>query len=194
MIDPDGDALIVVDVQNDFCPGGPLAVKAGDEVIPVINRLIPNFHHVVFTRDWHPPDHISFSGNPRFVDKSWPPHCVAGTPGAQLNSGLQVPADTLIVNKGTDRDKEAYSGFQDTGLARMLGEKGVKRVFVCGLATDYCVKNTALDAVLSGFQTAVIEDAIRGVDIPEGSAAAALKEMRRAGIQIVPSSDLQPST
>lgn len=190
-INKDSDALIVVDVQNDFCPGGSLAVKEGNQIIPTINRLIPRFRHVIFTRDWHPPDHISFSGAPEFVDKSWPQHCVAGTPGAELHPDLYIPEDVLIVDKGTDMAKEAYSGFQDTGLADKLREKDISRIFVCGLATDYCVKSTVLDAISSGFQTVVIEDAIRGVNIPEGSAAAALEEMRRHGAQIAQSSDLQ---
>ena len=189
-IDRNHDALIVVDMQNDFCPGGSLAVNEGDQIIPTINRLIRLFNHVIFTRDWHPPDHISFSDAPGFVDKSWPKHCVANTSGAQLHSDLRIPKTALIINKGTHKNKEAYSGFQGTDLAEELKKGDVTRIFVCGLATDYCVKNTALDAVEAGFQTVVIEDAIRGVDIPRGSAIAAIEEMRRKGVQFVSSDEL----
>lgn len=192
-IKPDRDALIVVDIQNDFCPGGTLAVQRGDEIIPVINGISPKFKHVIFTRDWHPPDHVSFSDHPEFKDRSWPVHCVARTPGAALHPALKVPPSALIVNKGTDREREAYSGFQGTDLEETLRSAGVTRVFICGLATDYCVKNTALDARRAGFATVIIADAVRGVDIPPGTAQEALEEMQGAGALIISSHQLESS-
>ena len=178
------DALIVVDVQNDFCPGGALAVDDGDSIVPGINKLLPRFAVRVFTRDWHPAHHCSFSDDPQYVDKSWPPHCVADTPGAQFHPGLNVAEDAEIVSKGTDAAKEAYSGFDGTALADTLRAKGVSRVFICGLATDYCVKATALDAVNNGFETVVIDDLCRGVNNPIGAARAAIDEMKQAGARM----------
>lgn len=178
------DALIVVDVQNDFCPGGALAIADGDGIVPGVNALLPRFKIRVFTRDWHPADHCSFSDAPRFVDKSWPPHCVADTPGAQFHPALSVPTDATIVSKGTDAAKEAYSGFDGTPLAETLRANGVRRVFVCGLATDYCVKATALDALKNGFETVVIDDLCRGVNNPVGTARAAIDAMKSAGIRM----------
>lgn len=172
----------MVDVQNDFCPGGALAVAEGDLVVPVVNRLLPLFGHRVFTRDWHPPNHISFADPPEFRDRSWPPHCVQNTPGAAFHPDLVVPPDALIVSKGDDPDREAYSGFQAGGidLAGRLRERGVRRVFVTGLATDYCVRATALDARAAGFEVTLVEDAIRGV-APE-TTAAALRDLDEAGV------------
>jgi len=181
------DALIVTDVQRDFCPGGALAVKGGDEIIPIINKLIPKFEHVVYTRDWHPADHISFSNTPEFVDKSWPVHCLADSPGAQFHPDLNVPEGAWLVNKGTHPEREAYSAFEGTDLAKELERRGIERVFICGLATDYCIKNTALDALRRGFQTIVLVDAIRGVDVPPGSAEEAVDDMRSSGVRITES-------
>lgn len=189
-IDPQRDALIVVDVQNDFLPGGRLPVGDGLEVIPVINRLIPQFKHVFFTRDWHPPDHISFSEFPQYVDKSWPPHAVMDTPGAQIHPDLHLPENPRIVDKGADAQKEAYSAFQGTDFEERLRSLEIQRLFVCGLATDYCVRHTTLDALSRRFKTVLIEDAIRGVDNPPGSAAEAIREMYATGAQIVNSEDL----
>jgi nicotinamidase/pyrazinamidase len=189
-IDAERDALVVVDLQNDFCPGGALAVREGDRVVAAVNRLLPLFRHTVFTRDWHPPDHASFSPHPRFVDGSWPVHCVAGTPGAALHAGVRLPAGAIVVDKGTEPVREAYSGFQGTGLAEKLRERSVARLFVAGLATDYCVKETVLDALGAGFEAFVIRDAVRGVDAPPGSADRALEEMGRRGARIVASEDL----
>ncbi len=163
------DVLIIVDVQRDFCAGGALAVNDGEDVVPLINALVPKFDIVVFTRDWHPANHCSFAEEPQFIDGSWPAHCIADTPGAEFHPDLIVPDDVLIVSKATDPDKEAYSDFEDTDLGDELARRGVKRVFVCGIATDYCVKATVLDAVAEGFEVFVIEDACRGVDIPEAS-------------------------
>lgn len=181
------DALIVTDVQRDFCPGGALAVRGGDEIIPIINRLIPRFEHVIYTRDWHPADHISFSDTPEFVDKSWPVHCVADTPGAAFHPDLQVPEGAWIVDKATRADHEAYSAFEGTDLAKELERRGIERVFICGLATDYCILNTALDALRRGFETIVLADAIRGVDVPAGTADDAVDDMRRAGARMTES-------
>jgi len=184
------DALIVVDVQRCFCPGGSLAVPEGDEVVPIVNRLLPLFAHRVFTRDWHPPGHVSFAEQPRFVDKSWPPHCVQDTEGAEFEPGLEVPPDALVVSKGTDPDREAYSGFQSeqVDLAGRLRDQGVERVFVTGLATDYCVRATALDAQKGGFAVVLVEDAVRGV-APE-TTAAALAELAEAGVERVRSDEV----
>lgn len=185
------DALVVVDVQRDFCPGGALAVAGGDEVVPIINQLIKHFDHLVFTRDWHPADHCSFSPAPQYHDKSWPVHCVAGSSGAAFVEGLDVPAHALIVDKGTAIDKEAYSGFEGTTLAETLRGRGVASIVVCGLATDYCVKNTALDGLRHGFRVTVVQDACRGVDVPPGTADAALHEMAAAGVHLITSQAFQ---
>jgi nicotinamidase/pyrazinamidase len=185
------DALVVVDVQNDFCPGGALAAQDGDAVAPLINRLTPRFRQCAFTRDWHPENHCSFSETPEFVDKSWPVHCVADTPGAAFHAELRVPETAIIQNKGTEPDKEAYSGFDNTPLAERLRERGVTRLFVCGLATDYCVKATALDGLREGFEVVLIEDACRGVDNPPGTAREAVQAMKKAGVQVRQSEDLR---
>ncbi len=178
----DTDALIVVDVQNDFCPGGALGVPDGDLVVPVVNRLLPLFTHRVFTRDWHPRGHISFGDPPEYRDGSWPPHCVQGTPGAHFHPDLDIPLDAIVVTKGDEPDREAYSGFQAGGvdLAGWLRGRGVKRVFIAGLATDYCVRATALDAVAAGFSAVLVEDGARGV-APD-TTEAALRDMDRAGV------------
>ena len=187
----DTDALIVVDVQNDFCPGGALPVSDGDQVVPILNRLIPKLKTRVFTRDWHPQDHISFSDAPQFLDKSWPAHCVQNTPGAAFHSKLIVPSDAIIISKGTDPKKEAYSGFQGTDLAETLRRRGVKRVVVGGLATDYCVKATVLDAAKEGFAAVLVLDAARGVNIPAGTADQAVAEMKASGAQVIRSKEIE---
>jgi nicotinamidase/pyrazinamidase len=192
-IDRSRDALIVVDVQYDFLPGGTLPVATGLEIIPVINKLIPYFQHVFFTRDWHPDAHISFSEFPEYKDQSWPPHCVADTPGAMLYEDLAMPEHPHIINKGTDPNREAYSGFEETRLEADLRDLGIKRVFICGLATEYCVKNTVLDAVKRGFQTYVIEDGIRGINHPAGTVETAMAEMKQKGAVLVQSADIIPT-
>ncbi len=176
----DTDALIVVDVQNDFCPGGALSVPGGDGVVRVINNLQPRFDRVYFTRDWHPEDHCSFSLEPTFQDGSWPAHCLQDSPGAEFHGDLHVPLDCPIIDKGTDPDQEAYSGFQGTDLADRLRSAGVTRVFVAGLATDYCVKATAMDALQAGFETVLVEDGCRGVD--DDGSVVAIAAMREAGV------------
>jgi len=177
----DTDALIVVDVQNDFCPGGALPVLGGEGVVRVINPLQLKFSRLYFTRDWHPQDHCSFSDAPTFQDGSWPEHCVQDSPGAEFHGDLHVPSDAIIISKGTDSDAEAYSGFQGTDLAERLRAAGATRVFVAGLATDYCVKATAMDALAAGFETVLIEDGCRAVNDETGQAA--LEAMEAAGIR-----------
>lgn len=187
----DTDALIVVDVQNDFCAGGALEVADADTIVPIINRVARRFKHVVLTRDWHPANHVSFSDNPQFVDGSWPAHCVQHSHGASFHNDLAIPDNAEIVSKATQPDREAYSDFDNTGLDLTLREKGVTRIFVCGLATDYCVKATALDGVRCGFNTVLIEDACRGVDNPKGTVDQALRAMREAGVTMAVSGDLR---
>lgn len=178
------DALIIVDVQNDFCQGGALAVARSAIVPSYANKLQTRFEHVVFSRDWHPADHCSFAAEPEFRDKSWPEHCVQHSPGAEFHGTMHVAPGALIVSKGTESDKEAYSAFDGTGLEELLRERSVTRIFLCGLATDYCVKFSALDGLESGFKVVVVEDACRAVDNPEGSGERALAEMRDAGAAV----------
>ena len=172
-------ALLIVDFQNDFTPGGALAVPAGDEIAPRINELIAGgaFDVVLATRDWHPPDHGSFAaqGGP------WPPHCVAGTAGAELHDALDRSKVDAIIDKGQDPDSDGYSAFEGTKLEAFLRERGVDEITVVGLATDYCVKNTVLDALRAGFDVTVEECAVRGVEVAPGDSARALQEMRVAG-------------
>ncbi len=182
-------ALILVDVQNDFCPGGSLAVKEGDRVVPVVNELQKHFALVVATKDWHPAGHSSFAS-------LWPPHCVQETAGAEFVAGLDTSRVARVFLKGTDMDIDSYSGFFDnehrraTGLGDYLKERGVTDVTIAGLATDYCVKYTALDAVMLGFNTTVVADACRGVEVSEGDTARALEEMAAAGVRIIESRQL----
>jgi nicotinamidase/pyrazinamidase len=195
----DADVLLVVDVQNDFCPGGELPVPRGDEVVPTINKLGRRFRHVVLTQDWHPPDHRSFAsahpGRQAFqsIELSygpqvlWPDHCVQGTPGAQLHTGLQVLHAELILRKGYRRDIDSYSAFYEndhttpTGLAGYLRERGLSRVSLAGLAFDFCVRYSAEDARRCGFDVVVIEDACRGIDIG-GSVAATRQAFASLGV------------
>jgi nicotinamidase/pyrazinamidase len=186
LVDPETDALIIVDVQNDFCPGGALAVPGGDEVVPVINRLLEQRWLSVATMDWHPAEHSSFEphGGP------WPPHCVQHTPGAELHRELDASKVQFVITKGSSPDQDAYSGFQGTELARTLRDRGVHRVVVCGIATDYCVKATAQDALHEGFEVLLLEDAIRGVEVQLGDCQQAIEELRQAGAMVVVSADL----
>ncbi len=170
-------ALIVVDVQNDFCPGGALGVAGGDRLGPAIAAAAERAGTVVATRDMHPAGHVSFAerGGP------WPPHCVAGTSGAELHPSVSGMRFDRVQDKGTDADREAYSGFDGTDLAGYLRDRGVKRVLVAGLATDYCVRATALDAIREGFETTVLTDAVAAVEVAAGDGARALAEVRGAG-------------
>ena len=186
-VNPERDAIILVDVQNDFCPGGALPVAEGDAVVPALNALLRRARVLaVATRDWHPPNHCSFTpqGGP------WPVHCVAGTPGADFHPALAMERVAHVISKATRPEEENYSDFQGTDLANLLRKRGIRRVFVGGLATDYCVKATALDAVKHGFETTVLEDAIRGVEVQPGDSARALEEMKRAGIRLLRTEDL----
>ena len=201
-------ALILVDLQNDFLPGGGLAVPDGDKVIPLANQLQGVFPLVVATQDWHPADHGSFAashpGKSVFTQTElnglpqtlWPVHCVQNTPGAELAAALNRKRIDKVFPKGTDAGIDSYSGLFDnghrksTGLGEWLKAQGVTEVFVCGLATDYCVKFTALDAAEMGFKTYLIEDASRGVDLRPGEVKHAIEEMKRAGITVVQSAEL----
>ena len=200
------DALIVVDVQNDFCPGGRLAVQKGDEVVPVVNGLAARFENVVLTQDWHPPGHHSFATShpgsrpfdsiklPYGEQVLWPDHCVQGSDGAALHKDLAVAHAQVVVRKGWRKDVDSYSAFMEadrktrTGLEGYLDERGIKRVFVCGLATDFCVAWTALDARKLGFDCAVVEDACRAIDL-QGSLATAWQKMEKAGVARVQAGD-----
>jgi len=201
MYDPT-NALILVDLQNDFLPGGALAVPHGDEVIPVANRLMPRFKRVVATQDWHPRKHASFADNHpgqqigdiitvEGLDQIlWPVHCVQGTKGADFAPGLNRDNISEIFQKGTDPRYDSYSGFFDnghhtaTGMGDFLKHRKVQRVFVLGLATDYCVKFTVLDALQLGFETVLVEDGCRGVNLQEGDVTAAIATIRQQGADV----------
>lgn len=179
-----GDALVVVDVQRDFLPGGALGVPAGDEVVEPLNRAIQAFERaglpVFYSRDWHPPDHCSF----RAQGGPWPPHCVAGTAGAGFAPGLRLPLEPEVISKATTRERDAYSAFQGTTLAQRLKSAGVRRLFVGGLATDYCVKATVLDARAGGFDVELLGDAVRAVEVNAGDGVRALQEMQSSGAKL----------
>ena len=175
-------ALVIVDFQNDFCPGGALAVPDGDAIAGRVNELAGSGEYdlVVATRDWHPPDHDSFAGQ----GGPWPVHCVAGTPGAELHESLDPTPIDAVVDKGRVPGAEGYSGFEDTPLAGLLRERAVDRVTIVGLATDYCVKTTALDALGEGFSVTVDSAAIRGIDVEPGDSERALEQVRAAGASV----------
>lgn len=185
-----GDALLVVDVQNDFLPGGSLAVPDGDAVVPVINRCLALFSQkelpVYASRDWHPVNHCSF----RAQGGPWPPHCVADTHGAEFASNLDLPADAVIISKADTPEKDAYSAFGDTDLGLCLKAVDVRRLFVGGLATDYCVLNTVKDARALGYDVVLLTDAVRPVEATAGDGDKALAEMRQLGAQLAVSADL----
>lgn len=204
----EASALLVIDVQNCFLPGGSLAVKEGDQVVPVINRLAKAFANVVLTQDWHTAGHISFAsahaGKKPFetIDLAygkqvlWPDHCVQGTDGAALSKDLSIPQAELILRKGYHKDVDSYSAFTEadgkttTGLAAYLNARNIKRLFIAGLATDFCVAWTALDARKAGFEAYVVEDACRGIDT-HGSLAKAWADMAKAGVKRIQSSDIE---
>ena len=195
----DRDVLIVVDIQNDFCPGGALSVPRGDEVIPLINQLAERFPNVVLTQDWHPPDHLSFASTPPgknpydtiMVDYGpqilWPDHCVRTTLGADFHKNLDIPHAALVLRKGIDRKIDSYSTFYEndrktpTGLVGYLRDRGFKRVFLAGLALDFCVRYSAEDATRECFEVVVVEDACRGIDV-NGSVAATRESLSKRGV------------
>jgi nicotinamidase/pyrazinamidase len=201
-------ALVLVDLQNDFMPGGSLAVSGGDDVVSVANALMPRYPLVVATQDWHPSEHVSFAVNhpgrsPGDVvevhglpQELWPPHCVRETPGAEFHADLEVDGVDEVVRKGVDPDIDSYSAFFDnarlraTGLEQLLRERGVAEIHLMGLATDFCVRFSVLDAVDLGFEVVVVEDGCRGVELEDGDSARALDEMREAGARVVRSDDL----
>jgi nicotinamidase/pyrazinamidase len=189
MAKPNRDALIVVDVQNDFCSGGTLAVQDGDQVVAVLNRYIDQFTQgglpIFATRDWHPEktSHFISGGGP------WPPHCIQGSWGAQFHPELKLPPETVMVSAGMGSDEDGYSGFlgrDESGarLADLLRRQGVERIFVGGLATDYCVKHTVLDGLKEGFKVVLLADAVRGVNLNAGDAERAIEEMLHAGAEV----------
>ncbi len=186
----DHDALLIVDVQKDFLPGGALAVPGGDEIVPVLNHYIERFLQkglpIFATRDWHPPNHCSF----RDQGGAWPPHCVAGSEGAEYADDLHLPADAEIISKATRPEFEAYSGFDGTDLETRLKQRGVRRLFIGGLATDYCVLNTVRDAIRRGFEVFLLTDAIRAVNVHPEDERKALEEMRRLGARFITLADL----
>ncbi|MCL4153030.1 UNVERIFIED_CONTAM: hypothetical protein GTU68_007365 [Idotea baltica] len=202
------NVLILVDIQNDFLPGGALAVNEGDQIVTLVNEIQPLFPLVVATQDWHPADHGSFAANHsgkkigQIIDLNgldqilWPTHCVQGSTGAEFVKTLKLDQIDEIFQKGTDQQIDSYSGFFDnghrkaTGLGDYLSESGVTNVYIVGLATDYCVKFTALDAKALGFETYLIEDGCRGVNLQPGDVSAAIEEMRTAGVNIIQSVDL----
>jgi nicotinamidase/pyrazinamidase len=200
----DSDVLIVVDIQNDFCPSGALAIPRGDEVVPIINRLAREFRNVVLTQDWHPPRHLSFASThpgkspyetivaPYGPQVLWPDHCVQGTPGAAFHKSLEIPHAGLVLRKGTDPAIDSYSALYEndrmtpTGLAGYLRERGMRRLFLAGLAFDFCVRYSAEDAVREGFTVFVFEDACRGIDV-DGSIAATRATFATLGIPCIAS-------
>ena len=201
-------ALIIVDLQHDFCPGGSLAVSGGDEIVPLANQLQSKFDLVIASQDWHPHDHISFAANHQdravgeviLVDDIpqvlWPVHCVQGTHGAMFHSDFDISRVQKIVHKGIDSKVDSYSAFYDnehlrsTGLSDYLRSEGVEEVYIMGLATDYCVKYTALDAVHDGFKVNVITDGCRGVELNDGDSAKAFAEMQTVGVKLLNSESL----
>jgi nicotinamidase/pyrazinamidase len=187
-----GDALVIVDVQNDFLPGGALAVPRGDEVLAPLNGYLKQFMRhslpIFATRDWHPPGHCSF----REQNGPWPPHCVAGSDGACFAAALQLPTDAILVAKATEADADAYSGFGGTDLDDLLRAAGARRLFVGGLATDYCVLNTVRDAVQLGYAVLLLQDAVRAVDVNTGDGDRALAEMQALGARGIELSQLAP--
>jgi nicotinamidase/pyrazinamidase len=203
----DTSALLVIDVQNCFLPGGSLAVKEGEQVVPVINRLAKGFSNIVMTQDWHTEGHISFASAhagkkpfevidlPYGKQVLWPDHCVQGTDGAALSKDLAIPQAELVIRKGFHKDVDSYSAFTEadgkttTGLAAYLKARKLQRLFVTGLATDFCVAWTALDARKAGFETYVVEDACRGIDT-QGSMAKAWADMTKAGVKRIQSADI----
>ncbi len=208
-IDTSNSALVIVDLQNDFCPGGALAVEGGDKIVPVVNRMMDFFDCIVATQDWHPANHLSFASNHSGkkpldsvtidgIDQVlWPDHCVMGTSGADFHPDLRVEKVSLILRKGRNPKVDSYSAFFEndkktrTGLEGYLRELQVENLFFCGLATDYCVYYSVMDALKLGFASYVVSDGVRGVDFPEGSVEESIGKMRKAGAIFIDSKDLE---
>jgi nicotinamidase-related amidase len=209
ILDPDRSALLVVDVQNDFCPGGALGVPDGDAVVEPINLLMRRFSHIVATQDWHPSDHVSFvstwpghavhdtieaDGIPQVL---WPDHCVQGSLGAEFRSGLEASRASLVIRKGNTSRLDSYSALFEndrrtpTGLEGWLRSLGITILYLTGLATDYCIYFSAMDAIRLGFEVVVVKDAVRGVNVPPGNVARRLEGMRKAGALLVDSRDIE---
>jgi nicotinamidase/pyrazinamidase len=201
-------ALIIVDIQNDFCPGGALPVSRGNEIIPLVNGISRKFATVVVTQDWHPANHVSFASNHEGMKPYdqleinginqvlWPDHCIAGTEGARLHPHLNTDRANIIIRKGTTPGLDSYSAFFEndritkTGLSGYLNSLEIEEVFLCGLATDYCVFYSAMDAMRAGFKTQVVLDACRGINVPEGSLESVIEEMKVHGIQVINSREI----
>ena len=181
------DALVIVDPQNDFLPGGTLAVAGGNRIFEPINRIMPLFSHVLATRDWHPEDHAYFSVN----GGPWPFHCLANTPGAEFSPLLKTDQIELVMSKGTDPQTDGYSAFAGTDLVDQLRQRGITRLFLCGLATDYCVKMTSIEAKHYGFEAIVLTDAIAAVNVKDEDETNALIDMQARGVKLASSYDLQ---
>ncbi len=202
------NALIIIDLQNDFCPGGALEVRDGDKIIPIINKIQGKFYKIIATQDWHPKDHISFASNyqgkkiydvikiDNVEQVLWPDHCVRGTYGAELHKDLRTGNINLILRKGTDKNIDSYSAFIEndkktlTGLSGYLNSLKIKQIFLVGLATDYCVYYSAMDALKFGYDTYVIIDACRGVDVPNNNVKRVIDIMKNNGIKIIKSTDI----
>ncbi len=204
---PHQNALLLIDIQNDFLQGGSLAVPAGNDIIPIVNQIMPQFKHIYATQDWHPANHGSFASNHNknigeVIDLHglqqilWPDHCIQYSKGAEFSPSLQQEKIEHIFQKGTDINIDSYSGFFDnghrkaTGMGDYLKEKGIKNLFLCGLATDYCVKFTALDAVELGFNTFLITDATKGVNLNPNDVDKAIQEMKEANVHLIESTQL----
>jgi nicotinamidase/pyrazinamidase len=180
------DALLIIDFQNDFTPGGALAVDEGDQIAEPIKKLAPKFDVVAATRDWHPPDHASFETE----DGPWPVHCVQGTHGAELHPAMADVAVEFVTDVGRERNDEGYSGFEKSDLAEQLRRRGVEKVAVCGLATDYCVRASTIDACREGFDVTLVEDAVRAVEVEPGDGERAIEEMKEAGAKVATSEEI----
>jgi nicotinamidase/pyrazinamidase len=183
-------ALIIVNLQNDFCEEGALPVPDGEGVVPIINELIPQFDFVIYTRDWHPQNHVSFSDSPQFKEGSWPVHCIANTRGADFHPDLEFTLNAIVIDKGIDITVDSLSGFSGTNLGECLHKFKVETVYITGLPTDYSVKATALDAIKEGFTVYLVLDACRGLDQPAGSLSQALEEMKRAGVKTISATEV----
>jgi nicotinamidase/pyrazinamidase len=202
------NALLIIDIQNDFCPDGALAVKSGDSIIPIINNLAARFEHIILTQDWHPYGHSSFASvhpnkHPYDIIQMdygsqvlWPDHCVQGSKGAAFHPDLNTTHAQLIIRKGFRKSIDSYSAFFEndhrtaTGLTGYLKNSGIDTLYLTGIATDFCVKWSAIDGISEGFNVYVVEDATKGIDL-EGSLAAAWEEMKKAGVKVIHSSDIQ---